>query len=235
MGSDGQRAAWQRVLDDLSRWHTRRDATSARHALSFLEPELRLAIPPIVRRKWPKEQVEDVLRELLTMLLERPLPAGISDPRGYLLQTFRNRCVDLHRAQQRHERAQFKDKAGWDLPAAPPHADARLEREDSRATIQAALLKLSVSDRVALKLCDAPEWLDEVEIRWLANKVGVTPDVVLTMLDVATDVFTLTEIFDPPPQGAPDDRRQRMERFRKRRARAREKLRVVLEAQGVKS
>lgn len=220
---------WEPAVADLALWHAERNAIAARSALTFLEAELRLAIPPLVRRTWPDEQVEDALREFLARLLERPLPPDIDDPRRYVIRAFRNACIDRHRAQQRRQEVALPDPATWQ-PAEPgPTAAERIQEQESARRLQAALDSLPVADRVALKLVDAPEWLDETELTWLADRAKVAPDAVLGALRAARDVFALTELFDPPPPGVAGDRRQRMERFRRRRGRARDKLRELLE------
>ena len=219
---------WRRALVDLTSWLDHRDAAAARAALMHIEPELRLAIPPLVRRTWPGEQVDDALRDFLTRLLDRPLPLGIDDPKRYILRSFRNRCIDLHRALQRRDEAPLQFASGWEPVDATPGADAQLEEEDRASAMRAALLDLPLADRVSVKLVDAPEWLDDAEIDWLAERSGQDRAAILEAISAATDIFALTEIFDAPSVGEPDDRRHRMERFRKRRARARDKLRATL-------
>lgn len=224
---------WHRTLDDLRSWIDRRDAIAARAALTLIEPELRLAIPPLVQRTWPREQVDDALRDFLTRLLERPLPTGIDDPKRYILRSFRNRCIDIHRAFQRRVDAPIETSPGWEPMDATPGADARLEEEDQASAMRAALLELPLADRVSVKLVDAPEWLDDAEIDWLAERSGQDRAAILEAIATATDIFALTEIFDPPGPGEPGDRRHRMERFRKRRSRARDKLRATLARMGM--
>lgn len=219
---------WRQALADLRSWLDQRDALAARAALALIEPELRLAIPPLVRRTWPGEQVDDVLRDFLSRLLERPLPPRIDDPKRYILRSFRNRCIDIHRALQRRDEAPLQFAPGWEPVDATPGADARLEEEGRANAMRAALLELPLADRVSVKLVDAPEWLDDAEIAWLAKRSNQSQSAILRAIEAATDIFALTEIFDPPTPGETDDRRLRMERFRKRRARARDKLRATL-------
>jgi RNA polymerase sigma factor (sigma-70 family) len=226
------RDLWQKAVADLALWHTERARPAARSALTFIEAELRLAVPPLVRRTWPAEQLDDVLREFLTRLLDRPLPDDIDDPRHYLVRAFRNRCIDQHRAQQRRQEVAFPEPSTWEPPDPSPTASEHLQAQERARALQAALDSLSVADRVAMKLVDAPEWLDDVELAWLSERAGVSLDAVLSAVRVARDVFALTELFDPATPGGADDRRQRMERFRRRRGRARDKLREILDAGG---
>lgn len=221
---------WESAVEGLRAWHTDRCASAARSALAFIESELRLAIPPMVRRTWPEEQIEDALREFLTRLLERPLPAEVDDPRRYVVRAFENRCIDLHRAQQRHRKATEAAAAEWTPDAASTgSAERRLQDHQRAVAFKAALDRLPLADRVALKLVDGPEWLDSTEVEWLANGQGRSVAEVRQNIVAAADIHALTEIFDPPSPGAAEDRRLRLERFRRRRGRAREKLRAILD------
>lgn len=224
---------WHNALADLAAWHSTRDRSAARSALTFIEPELRLAIPPLVRRTWPEEQVEDALREFLARLLERPLPENIDDPRRYILRSFGNRCIDLHRARQRRNEVAVAEGSGWEPVEPGPDASQRMDQEEQAAALREAIGSLPIADRVALKLVDAPEWLDPVELAWLVQRSGRDPDALRRAIIAAEDSFALTELFDPPTPGQPDDRRLRMERFRRRRGRARDRLRTILASGGV--
>lgn len=229
--ADDRNALWVQLMADLSAWHTHGDRGAARAAVSFLEPELRLAIPPLVRRTWPVETVEDALREFIARLLERPLSGDIREPRRYLFRAFRNSCIDLHRALQRRDETPMDAIPGWEPTQETPDVEAALERRAEATRVRVALDALPVADRVALKLVDAPEWLDSGELGWLADRSGLPPAQMATRVEKSRDVFALTELFDPRVPGEPDDRRKRMERFRRRRARARAKLRAILEQQ----
>ena len=227
---------WEKAISDLAIWHTYRSATAARASIAFIESELRLSVPPLVRRTWPAEDVDDALREFLTRLLERPLPSEIDDPKRYVVRAFRNRCIDLHRAQQRHREAVEGQAFEWTAESAVEgRVASRLEEQQRADAVQIAVHQLPPADRIALKLVDAPEWLDATEIEWLANRLGIGASDVRGRLSAADGIHSLTEIFDPPVPGEQDDRRLRMERFRRRRARAREKLRAILDANGTDS
>lgn len=229
---DRQAGPWRIALAELVAWDTTRDRSAARSALTFIEPELRLTIPPIVRRTWPEEQVEDALRDFLARLLERPLPENINDPRRYILRSFRNRCIDLHRARQRRNEVVGAEDSGWEPVEPGPDASQRIHQEEQAAALREALASLPIADRVALKLVDAPEWLDGGELAWLSVQSGLQPGPLWAAIQAAGDVYDLTLLFDPPAQGEGDDHRLRMERFRRRRGRARDKLRVKLTGTG---
>ena len=96
--------------------------------------------------------------------------------------------------------------------------------------VQSALNQLGLADRVALKLVNCPMWIDDEEVRWLAERAGLQPEVVISQILEAEDTFQLTLIYDPDFEGSEDreGRRKRMERFRRRRTRARDKLLVIL-------
>lgn len=209
---------WSDVPALLGRWHSARDHGAAREAVAFLEVELRLAFPPAARRRWPPEQLEDALRGFLARLLDRPLPNIPADPRAYLLRGFRNWCISVDRRGRREEPL---DEEMFPAPEPDEDVDDRAAR---RQQVSSAMEALAIADAVALKMVDAPDWLTDAEISWLSERAGRTESEVRTMLLSAPDLYDLTFLFDP---GTPNDaeRRHRMERFRRRRGRAREALR----------
>lgn len=204
-----------------------------RAVFCFIETELRLMMPALVRRRWPKDLIEDALQILLVKLIKEPLPNEVDDLRAYLRRAYRNHCIDRYRARARKRETSIEVASGeWPHPnevaTSPLYAILRDER---RTQVHAVLARLSLDDRVVLKLEFAPEWLVEAEIAELAKHMASTPAEVRAAIDVACDMHALTRIFDPG-EDDPDDpvaRRKRMERFRRRRARAREKLRALLE------
>lgn len=230
------RASWDNALDLLLRWHEERRPEVGRAVLRFVESELRLMTPALVRRSWPDDLVEDALRDFLVRLVEHRLPSDIADLRAYLRRAFGNHCIDSYRARVRkRETALDASAPEWDRPeepaASPLHA---VLRDEQRARVHAALVRLSLVDRVVLKLELAPEWLEEEEVAWLAERTASNRQEVREAIEAADDMHALTRIFDPGDDD-PDDpeaRRMRMERFRRRRARAREKLRALLEEDG---
>ena len=224
--------SWDRLLAALERWHEAGDRMAGRAALSFAEVELRLMVPSIARRTGSDERIDDVLQGFLKGLVETPLPQGIDDARRYFARALRNRFIDAATAQQRRlERPQADRLPAWEEPAdtAASPLEVAVRRERS-VQVRAAIGQLALADRVAIKLDDAPEWLTETELDWLAVRGGTSRQDVWLAIVAAGNVYALTRIFDPG-DGDPDDkeqRRKRMERFRRRRARAREKLRELL-------
>lgn len=230
------RASWDNALDLLVQWHEERRPEVGRSVLRFIESELRPMTPALVRRSWPEDLVEDALRDLLLRLVESRLPNDITDLRSYLRRAFRNHCIDSYRARARKRETSLEAGTGeWESPAesspSPLHAALR---EEQRARVHAALARLSLADRVVIKLELAPEWLTEEEVSWLAERTGSNVAAVRETIDAADDMHALTRIVDPGDDNPdePETRRMRMERFRRRRARAREKLRAQLEEDG---
>jgi len=93
-----------------------------------------------------------------------------------------------------------------------------------------------MADRVALKLDHSPEWLTDEEIRWLSKRAGLGISDLWKAINEANNtaankMHALTRLFDPCEDDAndPESRRKRMERFRRRRARAREKLKALIQ------
>ncbi len=215
---------WSDLLDDLEDWHAQSDRASATRALKFLEVELRLRFPPAARRRWPQEQLDDALQGFLTRLLQRPLPtAARSKPAPYLIRSFKNWCIDVERGRKRSAAEPWED----DAPAESTSDDH--EARERLAQLSKAVDKLGIEDRVALKMADAPAMLTWEELGWLAKRSGLAEEEVRDRVLACPPVFELTMIFDPGPEPkTTKGRRDRMERFRKRRARARQRLRELM-------
>lgn len=233
--NDELSASWDNAFELLQQWHEERPPDVGRVILSFIESELRLMTPALVLRSWPNDLVEDALRNVLVQLVENPLPNNITDLRAYLRRAFRNRCIDVYRVRKRE--TPLNDSAGeWEHPdqTGTSPLDAIL-LDEQRVRVRTALNRLTMTDRVVLKLELAPEWLVEEELAWLAQRTAQTPSAIRQSINAANDMHALTRIFDSGDDD-PNEleaRRKRMERFRRRRARAREKLRAQLEESGV--
>lgn len=211
---------WREAIDHLSVWHSKQDRRAAAAALAFVEVELRLRIPPAARRRWPREQVEDALQSFLLRLIQKPLPTLVEHPAAYLTRMFRNWCIDIERGRQRAPTEPWEDATLVEQIHPEPSVRQDLER------LTAALAALSIDDRVAIKMTDAPEILTWEEFDWLGSRAGLSALEVRDRVMACPPVFELTLLFDPGE--APADaqmRRDRMERFRKRRERARQRLR----------
>jgi DNA-directed RNA polymerase specialized sigma24 family protein len=225
--------SWETIVAELRRWHETHDWDAGRATFTFLETELRGMIPGPVRREWPGDLVEDALRGFLLRLLKERLPAGIANPRPYLARAFRNHCIDLDRARRgRRECSVESQPAGWEPPGEDGESPAAAAQQREQVQrLHAALRRLEIADRVVLKLEHAPELLDDEEARWLAARAKMDDTVLRRALETAEDVHAITRIFDPGDDdpGDPVLRRKRMERFRRRHARALAKLRQRLQ------
>lgn len=223
---------WATFEANLRRWHAARDQDALGSSLTFVETELRLMMPPVVQRAWIPQDIEDALSDFLLKLMKKPLPEGIADPRSYVARAFRNHCIDRHEARRRRREISDQEMAaGWE-PAAKNHESSTdvVDDRDQAQALRAALQKLTIADRVVLKLELAPEWLDDEEAIWLASRSGQNLTHVRQAAASAEGMFELTRVFDPTDDDPRDRdaRRKRMERFRRRRARAKEKLRELL-------
>lgn len=216
---------WDAAIAGLAAWHTQADRAAAHSALSFLEPELRRCLPSDLGSAFRPEEREDLLADFLRKLLERPLPDAIEHPRAYLTRAFRNHSISALRARQKHAVAV---SLTWDVPDDGPGtgalADSADDREE-RASLWSHLDTLPIADRVALKLVHAPTHLTGPEQDWLAERSGLTPVTLNTRLATIHTAHDAMELFEPPDDTHATDRRRRMERFRRRRARALTKLR----------
>ncbi|MCB9793193.1 MAG: sigma-70 family RNA polymerase sigma factor [Alphaproteobacteria bacterium] len=215
---------WSTALAQLTRWHATRDAEAATAALTFIEVELRRRIPPAARRRWPAEQLEDAVQGFLLRLLQRPLPEDAQgQPAAYLTRAFRNRCIDIERGRRRDPAEPWET-----FEQAAPAAGTPETREALRRAVD-ALDGLRVEERVVIKMTDAPQLLTEEELAWLAERAGRNVDEVREAVLSSPSVFELTLLFDPGAAPRDDkERRDRMERYRRRRSRARAKLREAL-------
>lgn len=224
--------SWDNALGLLLQWHDQRRPEVGRQVLRFIETELRLMMPALVRRSWPEDLAEDALRSLLSRLVEVRLPYTITNPRSYLQRAFRNHCIDTYRA---HAQKTSIEASEWELPHEPfPSPLHAMLREEQQSRVHAALDRLPPADRVLLKLEFAPEWLTNEEVLWLAEHTRASVSQLRKAIDIAGDMHDLSRIFDPDDDDPHDleIRRVRMERFRRRRSRAREKLKVWLEEEG---
>lgn len=217
--SHPQYPLWRKSLSDLESWHQCRDRRAATAALTFFEVQFRATIPPAVRRRWPPEQVDDAIQAFLQRLLERPLPPQIDDPKAYLLRAFANACIDIERGRRRRPAEPCEDIE--ELPTSEDPSDAK----DRLLALESRLREMRIEDRVALKMVDAPLTLTDDEFAWLARRAGLAENEVRKRVLAHPPVYDLTFLFDPgPPSADASERRDRMERFRKRRERARKAI-----------
>lgn len=225
--------SWENAGAMLRRWHSTRERQVGRAVFGFIETELRLMIPPSFRRSWGEDRVEDVLRDFLKKLVKRPLPEHLDNLRSYLSSGIRRQCIDAYRKDNRRPEEPIEDDA-MDEDSRDSGLSSPLQltlRNEQHAKVHAALVRLEVADRVALKLEHGPEWLDEAEIAWLGARAALDTVRVRAAIAAAATTYDLTQIFDPEADDPadPEAHRKRMERFRRRRSRALEKLKAFLE------
>lgn len=217
----------------LHQWHTDKDKTAGRLAFGFLEVELRLMTSHLTQKGWPDALVEEALHSLLVRLVNKPLSSDITNLKPYLKITLRNRCIDAYRkAKRRPEEIAFDDIApDWE-PTEYLKEQFRIEAQQKERSEQMreAFEQLNIADRVALKLENAPYWLNDEELSWIGQIHSLKNHEVRQAVLSAKDTYALTYLLDPGNDD-PDEpklRRKRMERFRKRRERAAKKLRALL-------
>jgi DNA-directed RNA polymerase specialized sigma24 family protein len=215
---------WPSIFDDLTAWHEHRDNAAANRALSALEPWLRARIPAPVRARWSPDELEDALQSFLERLLAKPLPSTVDSPDAYFRRALRNHCLDMKRGRKNEPHAQWDESRPPQTTTQAPASKQKLARAGE------ALERLSMKDRVVIKLVDLPWALTLEELSWLGQRCGRSVVDLRSTLEHCFDKLELSLLFDPgPPPETPKERRDRLERFRRRRSRARAKLRAALE------
>jgi len=166
--------SWETLETELQRWHASRDQDAGRAALAFLEVELRLMVPALVKRTWPEHLVEDALYAFLLKLIENPLPPDIERLRSYVARAFRYHCIDCYEARRRQENLIGNETAPWEPPteSSPSPEAIALQAEQGRE-LRGALGRLDIADRIVLKLDGAPELLDDEELGWMGARLGL--------------------------------------------------------------
>lgn len=200
---------WSEVLPLLERWHQQQDPVAGRAVFTFLEEELRAAAPRGAR------EGEDAIRDVLAKLVATPLPAKVRNLKAYLVTAVFNRARDRVRERQRREKGAC---------AAPPRETADADpaelvaSAEAAARVRRALARLDITDRVAFKVAEAPEWIDDQELAWLAARMNRSLNEVREIVANVEDRYEVTRVFDPGEDDPSDPvaRRRRMERFRKR-------------------
>lgn len=220
--------SWDNLLEGLGLWHQQRDETLGRAVFAFLECELRWMTPPIARRLWSEEDLEDALHDFLLRLLKKPLQGSVREPKAYLRRMFHNHHTRRHKTEQRG--ASAEDEVDWwdEQEASGLSPLAQTLRDEQREQLSIQFAKLQITDRVVFKLAGAPYWLSDDEVEWLAQRSGLSvADVRETIRTAGGDMYTLSKIYNPGDDDPEDStqRRTRMETFRKQRARARDRLR----------
>jgi DNA-directed RNA polymerase specialized sigma24 family protein len=222
---------WADALADLAAWRKKRDRAAAHRALGFLEPQLRARVPVRARRRLGGDVTDEGVQSFLEKLLRIELDPEIRHPRAYVVRAFKNHFLDLEETRARLPSKGLHEVA--DLESALPSPEAVVESAQVETRLHKAIESLAIPDRVALKLADAPEWITDDELRWLANETGRGPAELPPLIVAIESAFDAMEVFEGEAPGDKESsRRHRMERFRRRRARARAKLRAAFEGGG---
>lgn len=212
---------WRSTLARLASWHAVGDRRALDAAMRFLSGALPGLIAPRLARKLGDEIVRDLVQQFLLDLQRKPLPSSPEHPRTYLGRALQNRALSLLR---RKDAAPFAE-----VPDPPPaHITPPQERQTAAREVLRALQTLSMEDRVALKLSEAPEALDDDEIDWLAVRAGLPRGEVQSRALRAESASERILLFDPVH--GPDEREagRAIDRFHKRVSRARQRLLALL-------
>jgi DNA-directed RNA polymerase specialized sigma24 family protein len=141
---------WPTVLRDLAAWHDHRDHAASNRALAALESWLCARIPAPVRARWSPDELEDAIQSFLERLLAKPLPSTIDTPDAYFRRALRNHCFDMKRGRKNEPHAPWDDSRPQQTTTQAPAVQQQLARAGE------ALERLSMKDRVVIKLVDLP-------------------------------------------------------------------------------
>lgn len=155
------------AIDQLSRWHAQQDRAALAEALHSLSDALPSLLAPRLARRLGEETVRDLVQQFLLDLQRRPLPTLPDHPRTYLGRALQNRALSLLRRKDAEPVPVVPEPLQEDLVAVQ-------ERRLAAREVLHALQGLSMEDRVALKLSEAPEELDGEELDWLAARGGAS-------------------------------------------------------------
>lgn len=225
------RVDWSDVPKLLNSWHSERDRLVLGQILRFVEAELRAKGRAIVRGQLYERHFEDALQRLLCLLMRKPLREEVRHPEKYLSNKLRWLCLDeRRRAKDGRHTSLTADHVDADrMSPQPQAADAVLQTRSQTEALRSALRQLKTQDRVAILLVAAPQELTEPDLRWLASRCGLSVSATERAAIQAGDAYTCSLLFDPGDDD-PDDlmlRRKRLERFRRRRGRARAALNAI--------
>ncbi len=224
---------WIDCYAGLVRWRVAGDRHAAEEALRFLEPQLRVRVPLWVREGLGQAAVDALVQSFLEKMLAVSLPQTVESPRGYLIRAFQNHARSEVRSLRRR-----KEVPEQDLPAlsaaVEPDGPIEVERSRSRVLLLAALERLSVEDRIILKLQIVPEWISPQDLLWLSGRTGASPAEISHRIICAEGSYELSLVFEPSTgrAGSKKDRSRRLDRFRKRKDRALERLRTAMKEVG---
>jgi DNA-directed RNA polymerase specialized sigma24 family protein len=216
------RDPWQWSIERLDRWHTHADRDALEEVLRFLSEALPELLAPRLVRKLGGETTRDLVQEFLLGLQRKPLPTCPEHPRTYLGRALQNRALSLMRR---------KDAELVAVVPEPPldHAAPAQERQTAAREVLRALQMLPMEDRVALKLSEAPEVLDDDEFEWLVARAGVPREEAQARALRAASAEERAQLFEGGREPLDEcDVGRAINRFHKRVSRARQKLLTLL-------
>lgn len=124
----------------------------------------------------------DAAQEAFVRLIDGAGRAGASAPRAWLFTVGTNLVLEGGRTRARRARLLDRDPGSAPIGAAPADAHARVESEERRRVVSAALLALSEKERTALLMQQ-----EGFTHREIADVVGTTTGSVGTLLARALD------------------------------------------------
>jgi len=216
---------WHAAIEQLARWHSQADRSALDRAAAFLSEALPNLLGPRLARKLGDQTIADLVQQFILDLHERPLPTTPDHPRSYLGRALQNRALSLLRVRAPEPMAVVGRTRAE--PFVPSH-----ERQVAARQVLRALQTLSMEDRVALKLADAPEALDADEVDWLANHSGHPRADIHSLAVHAENASERVRLFEPTRETTdPRDDERAIERFHKRVSRARQRLLALIEGE----
>lgn len=213
---------WRDTILRLERWHSAQDRPALDLAAHFLAQEMPGLLSPRLARTLGDATVRDLVQQFVLDLCKRPLPSTPEHPRTYLGRALQNRALSHLRRKQAEPMAIVPEPPPEHLA---PAAERRAEARQALRVIQT----LSMEDRVALKLSDAPEALDLDELDWLAARAGVPHDEVRALAFRAETAGDRVRLFDPGSSADDFDAGRAVDRFHQRVSRVRKRLRALWE------
>lgn len=209
---------WREAIEQLAQWHSVGDRSALDLAALFLSRGLPDLLAPRLARKLGDETVRDLVQQFLLDLHRKDLPTTPDHPKTYLGRALQNRAL-----------SHLRHKAPEPMAVVPEppaeHSMPSQERQVAARQVLRALQTLSMEDRVALKLSDAPEALDADEIDWLAKRANVSRADVRTLAARAENASERVRLFESSLASV-DERKggRAIDRFHKRVSRARQRL-----------
>lgn len=233
---------WNNVYPLLLRFKATNDAVLGNVVFAFLHEKLSRMVPLKVGEAGRADVVQVFLRSLLEKKRETFAP-NVDNAQAWFRTGLKRKAIDIHRKLMRtpegfletNDPDESESTEAWlanIVFALEPSRESCVEQEalarENARRIEDAMAQIKVPSRTILRLLLAPENLSDTESDWLSEQMGADVEVVRKRaLEAAGDARACSFLVDPPVVGEEDDSRKRLERFRKRRARARDELRSV--------